>query len=109
MPYYIASELSSRIGFALSYGVFQNYYSRLPEFENSPFIPYVGSISTGLSFLGAPFMVPFVKRFPKYQRQMIWVGWLICILGILAGSFVDSLPGLIVTQGVTYAGAYTPV
>jgi hypothetical protein len=49
-------------------------------------------------------MAPLVMRFPKYQRYMIWVGWCICILGILAGSFMDTLPGLIMTQGVTYGG-----
>lgn len=101
------SQLIFVIGFALSFGVFQNYYSRLPEFANNPFIPYVGSISTGISFLGAPIMAPLVKRFPKYQRHMIFLGWPVCILGILAGSFVNTLPGLIMTQGVLYGGIYT--
>jgi hypothetical protein len=94
-------------GFALSFGVFQNYYSRLPQFANNPFIPYVGSISTGISLLGAPIMAPLVKRFPKYQRHMIWMGWPVCIAGVLAGSFVDTLLGLVMTQGVMYGGIYT--
>ena len=51
-------------------------------------------------------MAPLVKRFPKYQRLMIFIGWPICILGILAGSFVNTLPGLIMTQGVMYGGSY---
>jgi hypothetical protein len=49
-------------------------------------------------------MTPLVKRFPKHQRNMVFVGWSICILGILAGSFVSTLPGLILTQGVMYGG-----
>ena len=53
-------------------------------------------------------MAPLVKRFPKYQRQMIWAGWTICILGILLGSFANSLPGLIMTQGVMYGSKSIP-
>lgn len=52
-------------------------------------------------------MAPLVKRFPRYQRHMVWVGWPICILGILAGSFMDTLPGLIMTQGVMYGGKFS--
>lgn len=33
---------------------------------------------------------------------MISVGWLLCIIGLVAGSFADSLGTLIVTQGVLY-------
>ncbi|RDI78073.1 hypothetical protein Vi05172_g11966 [Venturia inaequalis] len=43
-----------------------------------------------------------MKRCPKYQRQMIWVGWPICIAGLIAGSFATNLGGLIVTQGIIY-------
>ena len=98
------NDPNTKLGFALAFGVFQNYYFRLPQFAGNPFIPYVGSTSTAITLLAAPFMAPLVRRFPKYQRHMIWVGWLICILGILVGSFMNSLPGLIMTQGVTYGG-----
>jgi hypothetical protein len=89
-------------GFSLSYGVFQNYYSHVPAFANSKLIPIVGTIASGIAYLGAPFMVPLVKRFPKYQKHMIWFGWLLCISGLVAGSFVNTLPGLIITQGIMY-------
>jgi hypothetical protein len=49
-------------------------------------------------------MTPVVKRFPRYQKPMIWFGWILCISGLVAGSFVDALPGLIMTQGVMYGG-----
>jgi hypothetical protein len=92
------------IGFSLSYGVFQNYYSDVPEFANSKLLPIVGSTATGIAYLGSPFMVPIVKRFPQYQKHMIWFGWLLCISGLVAASFVSSLPGLIITQGIMYGG-----
>ncbi|OZJ01544.1 hypothetical protein BZG36_05508 [Bifiguratus adelaidae] len=89
-------------GFPLSYGIFQNYYSQLPEFAGNPYIPIVGSIAQGISYLGAPVMAPLVKRFPKYLRHMIYLGLPLCILGLVAGSFANTLGGLIVTQGIMY-------
>jgi hypothetical protein len=61
-------------GFPLSFGVFQNYYSHLPQFANNQFIPIVGTIASGISYLGAPLIIPVIKRYSKYQRHMIWVG-----------------------------------
>lgn len=89
-------------GFPLSFGVFQNYYSQLPEFSNDPYLPIVGSMATGIAFLGGPFMIPLVKRFPSYHMLMILIGWPLCILGLIAGSFATTIPTLIVTQGIMY-------
>ena len=97
----------SDIGFPLAYGVFQNYYSQVPAFANSPLIPVVGGVSSGISYLGSPFMVPLVKRFQKYQKHMIWLGWSLCIAGLVGGSFVTTLPGLMLTQGIMYGGTFT--
>lgn len=44
----------------------------------------------------------FTKRFPRYQRLQIWIGWPMCIAGLLAASFATSVDGLIATQGVMY-------
>ncbi|KAK2050983.1 MFS general substrate transporter [Colletotrichum caudatum] len=89
-------------GFPLSFGVFQNYYSKLPEFSDNPYISVVGTIATGLSYLGAPLVLPMIKRYQRYQRQMIWVGWPLCIGGLVVGSFATTLEGLILSQGVAY-------
>lgn len=59
-------------------------------------------MAQGLCYLGAPFSAMLSKRFPKYHRQQIWVGWPICIGGLVAASFMKSIGGLIVTQGVMY-------
>jgi hypothetical protein len=61
-------------GFPLSFGVFQNYYSQLPEFANHPYISIVGTVASGISYLGAPVVIPLNQRFSKYHRQMIWFG-----------------------------------
>jgi len=93
-------------GFPLSFGIFQEYYSGLPEFEGSPYITYIGSIATGIVYMGAPLMAPLVKRFPMYQRHMVVAGWIICLAGMVAGSFADTIGALIITQGVMYGGKF---
>lgn len=88
-------------GFPVCFGVFQEYYSRLPEFENKN-IALVGTTSQGLPYIAAPFSAALVKRFPQYQRHFIWVGWALCIIALGTGSLTSQLGGLIATQGLMY-------
>ncbi|KAI4728764.1 MFS general substrate transporter [Aureobasidium sp. EXF-10728] len=86
--------------------VFEAILWELPKFSGSPYITYIGSIATGIVYLGSPLMAPLVKRYPFYQRYMVWVGWMICLASLVAGSFADSLGSLIITQGVMYGGRF---
>lgn len=69
--------------------------------------------------MGAPIIIPLTKRFTKYRNRMIWFGcWYqytclihsrplipsgpLCILGLVAGSFAQTLGALIFTQGIMY-------
>jgi hypothetical protein len=61
-------------GFPLCFGVFQAHYSTLPEFKDSPYIAVVGTIASGMSYLAAPLIIPFVKRYSRYRYLMIWIG-----------------------------------
>ncbi|TDZ14641.1 Aspyridones efflux protein apdF [Colletotrichum orbiculare MAFF 240422] len=89
-------------GFPLSFGVFQEYYSKQPAFASNRYIPVVGSVASGISYLGAPAVTPLIKRFQRYQGLMIWVGWLVCIGGVTLASFCTTVETLILTQGVAY-------
>ncbi|KAE8166046.1 MFS general substrate transporter [Aspergillus tamarii] len=90
-------------GFPMCFGIFQNYYSTVPEFEkDSSKIPLIGTLAQSLYYLGAPFSAIITRTFPKYQRQQIWVGWLLCIVSLLAASFMKSVSGLTGTQGFLY-------
>ncbi|KAL8644066.1 MAG: hypothetical protein Q9226_007955 [Calogaya cf. arnoldii] len=93
-------------GFPISFGVFQNYYSKHPEFKDNPHITVVGTMASGIPYLGAPFMAIVVRRYPRYRQYMIWTGWSICIIGLLASSFVNSIGALIVTQGILYGTGF---
>ncbi|OAA64858.1 Major facilitator superfamily transporter [Cordyceps fumosorosea ARSEF 2679] len=89
-------------GFPMSYGVFQQYYSTIPEFAGNRYIGVVGTIASGVGYLGAPLMMLLVQRYQRWLRPMIWIGWPVCILSLVAGSFATTLEGLILTQGVAY-------
>ncbi|CEL06644.1 Putative Monocarboxylate transporter 12 [Aspergillus calidoustus] len=89
-------------GFPLSFGVFQEYYSKVPEFANNRYIGVVGTIASGFGYLGAPVIMPFIQRYQKWRQHMIWIGWPICIAGLVLGSFASTLEVLILTQGVAY-------
>lgn len=101
----MASPLTLQ-GFPLSFGVFQEYYAGLPKFSGNPSITYIGSIATGIVYLGAPLMAPLVKLYPVYQRYMVWLGWMICVAALVAGSFADTIGSLIMTQGVMYGSTF---
>ncbi|KAF9875310.1 hypothetical protein CkaCkLH20_07130 [Colletotrichum karsti] len=88
--------------FPLTFGVFQEYYSSHPKFEANPNIAVIGTVSTSIYFLGAPVVVPLVARFHAWQRHMVVVGWIICVVSLVGASFCDSVEGLIATQGVLY-------
>ncbi|KAL9578852.1 MAG: hypothetical protein Q9212_005459 [Teloschistes hypoglaucus] len=94
-------------GFPISFGVFQNHYSKLPQFKDNPHVTLVGTMASGIPYLGAPFMATFVRRYQRYRYTIIWVGWPLCILGLVAGSFADSVGALIVTQGVMYGSLHS--
>jgi predicted MFS family arabinose efflux permease len=89
-------------GFPLSFGVFQEHYASLPDFKDNPYISVVGTSASGISYLGAPLVIPLIRRWSKYRTHMILVGWPLCIAGLVAGSFADRLSTLILTQGVMY-------
>ncbi|KAK1974398.1 major facilitator superfamily transporter [Colletotrichum cereale] len=93
-------------GFPLSYGVFQDYYSNHPGLKHDSNIAVIGTVATGVYYLGGPLAAPFVARFQAWQRHMIIIGWLGCVLSLVIASFSTSVPGLIATQGFLYGFSF---
>lgn len=65
-------------------------------------------LSKGISYLGHPLITPFVIKHQRYQRHMIFIGWLICIVALLASSCATKVWHLMITQGFLY-GAGTVI
>jgi predicted MFS family arabinose efflux permease len=93
--------------FPLSFGVFQNYLSHLPQYADQPYVAVIGPIASGISYMGAPIIIPWLKRTAKYRKYMIWFGWSMCIIGVLASSFATTLGAIVFTQGVMYGLGFT--
>ncbi|KAL8728858.1 MAG: hypothetical protein Q9166_005098 [cf. Caloplaca sp. 2 TL-2023] len=90
------------IGFPLNYGVFQDYYFTHPPFEGNPNLSTVGTFGTAFYFLGAPIATYLVHRYHRWQRQVIWTGCTISIIGLVAASFAPDFGTLVATQGVIF-------
>ncbi|TRX96386.1 hypothetical protein FHL15_002658 [Xylaria flabelliformis] len=80
-------------GFPLSFGVFQEYYSTIPEFAGNRYITVVGTTASGFGYLGAPYV---------QNGTLTYLSGSICIAGLVLGSFASTLETLILTQGVAY-------
>ncbi|KAJ9618237.1 hypothetical protein H2203_009153 [Taxawa tesnikishii (nom. ined.)] len=99
-------------GFPLSFGIFQSYYSTHPLFASSSSIPTIGTLATGLSYLGMPFANLLALRWPYHRRLMCALGFTLCVLGLLGASFATQTWHLLLCQGVLYGTSwvvcYTP-
>jgi hypothetical protein len=106
-------------GFPLSFGVFQSYLSSHPPFQDSKAISIIGTLSGGLAYLGTPFSMRLVSRFPGYRTPIMCVGLAMCTIACVAASFATQVSGLrpphailspfytqvwhlILTQGIVY-------
>ncbi|OJD10735.1 hypothetical protein AJ78_08337 [Emergomyces pasteurianus Ep9510] len=89
-------------GFNIAFGVFQEHYSRLPQFIHSSNIPVIGTLATSMVFLGTPFAAPLIRRFHAWRQAMVVAGSVICVLSLVWASFANSVPELIASQGALY-------
>ena len=91
-------------GFPLSYGVFQEYYfNKDGPFEESKNLPTIGVLAMGCHYLGAPLMAIFTENMKGHRRLLICLGWPLCISGLIAASFAQTIVALIMTQGFLYS------
>lgn len=99
-------------GFPLAFGVFQQYYSANDLFKESSSIPTIGTLATGISYLGMPFTNSVALRWPQHRWKMCLAGWVMCLIGLLGASFASQVWHLLLFQGLLYGSGwvicYTP-
>ncbi|KAK7467602.1 hypothetical protein VKT23_004655 [Stygiomarasmius scandens] len=90
--------------FPFSYGVYLNYYTThvFPNVSTNT-LALVGSISTGLLYLSAPFVLYLNNRFPWYKRRVMMLGVVLCVSGLLGAAFATAPWQLILTQGAIFS------
>ncbi|KAL8863552.1 MAG: hypothetical protein Q9178_000233 [Gyalolechia marmorata] len=101
-PQYLRNFEADGVGFPLNYGVFQNYYFTHPTFEGNANLSTIGTLGTAFYFLGAPVATYLVRRYHRWQREVIWSGCTVSIVGLVAASFAPDFRTLVATQGVIY-------
>ncbi|RDW77830.1 hypothetical protein BP6252_05883 [Coleophoma cylindrospora] len=89
-------------GFTLNFGIFQDYYMTHPLFEGNKYIAVIGTLATGIAYLGGPLMAPIAIKYQQYRQQMVYFGVLTCICGTLGASFATKIWHLILCQGIVY-------
>ncbi|OOF99568.1 hypothetical protein ASPCADRAFT_160540 [Aspergillus carbonarius ITEM 5010] len=90
-------------GFAFTYGVFQDYYSTLPIFQNSNNIAIIGTCAMGIMYLDLPIIFTLYRQYPTFQRTGCALGVLLMCLSLGLSSLATKVPHLILTQGIFYA------
>lgn len=91
-------------GFPFSYGVFQEYYSNIPEFStNTSGIAVIGTSAMGIMYLGSPFVCYALQAWPSVRRSVSVIGLVVITTAMIASSFSTKVWHLIATQGVLYA------
>ncbi|EXJ74989.1 uncharacterized protein A1O5_01685 [Cladophialophora psammophila CBS 110553] len=80
-------------GLPLSFGVFQNYYTQLPQFKDDPYVSVIGIVASGLTYMAAPIIIPFT---------LVASAGSILLLCLIAGSFATTNKTLVLTLGVMY-------
>ncbi|THX24525.1 putative MFS monocarboxylate transporter [Aureobasidium pullulans] len=90
-------------GFPFAYGVFQDHYSRLPEFEgNNSLLPAIGTTTTGIMYFGAPIVYSVCRRWPRFRKISVIAGFVVIIASLIGASFSTTPFQLLATQGILY-------
>lgn len=89
--------------FPLTFGVFQDYFGRHAGFEHTKMSVWIGVLSTGVPFMGAPFLTILCETYPKFKcRYYVILGWSLCVCSLVSAAFTKSLVALAWTQGAFY-------
>jgi predicted MFS family arabinose efflux permease len=101
----IAKKTYTRVGFAISYGVFQEYYSGNWTLQGSREVTgIIGTTFNGVMYLSMPFLFAlFTKRWARKRQTAALCGAAITCISFLLSSFSTQVWHLVVTQGVMAA------
>jgi hypothetical protein len=89
-------------GFALSFGILQEYYTTNEPFASQGGIASIGTTSTGIMYLTMPLFLWGFQKWPKARRWSLWVSVPTIAISLVGASFSNTVPQLIVCQGLIY-------
>ncbi|KAF5981272.1 monocarboxylate transporter [Fusarium bulbicola] len=93
-------------GYSVSFGIFQEYYSRPGSpisTASSGTIATIGALQQGVMYLMMPFAFLILTRYPRLRHLCGPLGLAVTVASLTASAFVDTIAGLIATQGALYS------
>ncbi|KEQ92898.1 hypothetical protein AUEXF2481DRAFT_365039 [Aureobasidium subglaciale EXF-2481] len=92
-------------GFAMSYGIFQEYFIEHWTLQGSQSLTgIIGMTSNGVMYLSMPFLFAlFTKRWARHRQTAALCGTLLACLSFVLSSFSTNVWHLVATQGVLAA------
>lgn len=90
------------LGFAMNYGVFQEYYSDNWTLQGSQEVTgIIGTTSNGVMYLSMPFLFAlFTRRWARHRRTAALCGAAVTCISFLLSPFSTHVWHLVATQGV---------
>lgn len=91
-------------GFALSFGVMQEYYTNNEPFSSAPEgIAAIGTTCTGLMYLTMPIFLWGFQRWPRARQWSMYASLPLVTVSLIGASFAETVPQLLACQGILYA------
>ncbi|KAI1032475.1 hypothetical protein LB503_012687 [Fusarium chuoi] len=93
-------------GYSVSFGIFQEYYSRPGSpisTASSGTIATIGALQQGVMYLMMPFAFLILTRYPQLRHLCGPLGLAVTVASLTASAFVNTIAGLIATQGALYS------
>lgn len=90
-------------GFALAFGVLQEYYTSTRLFPSNTGIAAIGTTTTGAMYLSAPLFLWVFSRWPKARLWSMWASIPCVAVSLIGASFARSVSQLLVCQGIVFA------
>lgn len=91
-------------GFPYAFGILQDYYSTHEPFaSDSSHSAIIGTVALGVMYLGSPFGLSFLQRWPIYRRPCSIAGLFISSGALAVSSLATHVWQLILIQGVLWA------
>ncbi|RFU79693.1 hypothetical protein TARUN_2561 [Trichoderma arundinaceum] len=105
LPVLHAEHSHDILGYSVSFGIFQEYYSNPSHGMNASAgaIATVGSMQMGIMYLLMPIAFMILNKYPHIRRWCGPLGLLLTMISLSASAFVKSIAGLIATQGALYS------
>ncbi|KAJ5754615.1 monocarboxylate transporter [Penicillium manginii] len=92
-------------GFAMSYGIFQEYYSENWTFEGDRRITgIIGTTANGVMYLSMPFLFAlFTRRWARWRQTAALTGTVIACISFFLSAYSTAVWHLFATQGILSA------